>query len=84
MKNVLLILGFGAAVFALSGFASGQVTSGSPDDKQLSPKQEEAAELKACVQHLAGGFLKIPDTDGSIRATRHDHRRAVGELRHPE
>jgi hypothetical protein len=36
------------------------VTSGSPDDKKLSPKQE-AAELKACVQHLAGGFLKVPD-----------------------
>src|SRR5580692_3378924 len=61
MKNVLLILGFGAAVFALSVFAGGQMISGSPDDKQLSPKQEEAAELKACVQHLAGGFLKIPD-----------------------
>ena len=62
MKNVFLILLFGAVLFALTGLASGQGTLGSPADKKLSPKQEEAAELKACVQHLAGGFLKVPDT----------------------
>src|SRR4029077_11935720 len=62
MKNAFLILLIGSIVSALAGLAAGQVTSGSPGDKKLSPKQEEAAELKACVQHLAGGFLKVPDT----------------------
>ena len=62
MKNAFLILLLGSVVSALAGLAAGQVTSGSPDGKKLSPKQEEAAELKACVQHLAGGFLKVPDT----------------------
>ena len=28
-------------------------------DDQLSPKQEEAAELGACAHSIAGGFLKI-------------------------
>ena len=59
MKNAFLILLLGSVVSALPALASGQVTS---DEKKLSPKQEEAAELKACLQHLAGGFLKIPDT----------------------
>lgn len=62
MKSAFLILLLGSVVSALAGLSAGQVTSGSPDDKKLSPKQEEAAELKACVQHLAGGFLKVPDT----------------------
>ena len=62
MKNAFLIFLLGSVVSALAGLAAGQVTSGSPDDKKLSPKQEEAAELKACLQHLAGGFLKVPDT----------------------
>ena len=62
MKNAFLILLLGSVVSALAGPAAAQVTSGSPGDKKLSPKQEEAAELKACVQHLAGGFLKVPDT----------------------
>jgi Animal haem peroxidase len=62
MKNSFVILLLGSIVSALAGLAAGQVTSGSPGDKKLSPKQEEAAELKACVQHLAGGFLRVPDT----------------------
>src|ERR1700690_1729045 len=62
MKNTFLILFSGAAVFASTVSASGQVPLSSAGDKKLSPKQEEAVELKACVQHLAGGFLKVPDT----------------------
>ena len=31
-------------------------------DNQLSPKKEEAAELGACAQSVAGGFLKIAPT----------------------
>ena len=62
MKSVFLIPLCVAVVFALTGLASGQVTLGSPGDKKLGPKQEEAAELKGCVQHLAGGFLKVPET----------------------
>src|SRR4051812_41122592 len=41
--------------------ATAQVTIGSAD-KKPSPKHEEAAELKACAQHLAGGFLGIAKT----------------------
>ena len=44
----------GAAVLALGGWLFAQ--------NQLSPKQEEAAELNACLQSAAGGFLKIANT----------------------
>jgi hypothetical protein len=60
MRKVSLVVSIGALVFALTALCGGQVTLGSP--AKLSPKQEEAAELKACAEHLTGGFLKIPDT----------------------
>jgi hypothetical protein len=54
MKPLRLAIFTGAAVWALAGLVFAQ--------NQLSPKQEEAAELKACTQSAAGGFLKIADT----------------------
>ncbi len=64
MKNlsVILLLGVTLCTFVPADFAIAQVAIGSPAAQKLSPKQEEAAELKACAQSLAGGFLKIPDT----------------------
>jgi hypothetical protein len=61
MKKVSPVLTLGLVLIALTCFASAQVTIGS-GDKKLSPKQEEAAELAACAEHLKGGFLKIADT----------------------
>jgi len=54
MKPPQLALFTGVAVLALSGllFAA----------DQPSPKKEEMAELKACTQSAAGGFLKIANT----------------------
>ncbi len=54
MKAPLFVVFTGTLVLALSGamFAG----------NQLSPKQEEAAELGACAQSVAGGFLKIAPT----------------------
>ncbi len=53
MTRFLSVLFTALAVFALSGAMLA--------DDQLSPKREEAAELAACAQSVAGGFLKIPD-----------------------
>ena len=54
MKVTLSVLFMGLALCALS-------VSLLADD-QASPKKEEAAELAACAQSAAGGFLKIADT----------------------
>ncbi len=53
MKTILsaLFTGIGVLALAMSLHA----------DNQLSPKQEEAAEVAACAHSLAGGFLKVPD-----------------------
>ncbi len=54
MKTFLSVLFTGAVVFALSVAMLA--------DDQLSPKQEEAAELGACAHSVAAGFLKIAPT----------------------
>ena len=64
MKTPLFVLLLGTSLFVpgFTGSAGAQVSMGTTGNQKLSPKQEEAAELKACVQSLAGGVLKVPDT----------------------
>ncbi len=54
MKPPIFVVWVGTLVLALSAAMFAQ--------NQLSPKQEEAAELGACAHSLAGGFLKIAPT----------------------
>ena len=61
-KLRLTVLGVSLVVLGFAGVTTAQVTMGTPGQQKLSPRQEEAAELKACAQHLAGGFLKVPDS----------------------
>src|SRR4051794_21682229 len=60
--QALVLFGISLLLFGVARFAGAQVTMGAPGAQKLSPKQEEAAELKACVEHLKGGFLKVPDS----------------------
>jgi hypothetical protein len=63
MKPLCLLLLVGILLFALpsTGTPADQPPAANPDDQKLSPKQEEVAELKACAQVVAGGFLTIPN-----------------------
>ena len=60
--RLVVLLEVSLVVLGFAGLTTAQVTMGTPGEQRLSPKQEEAAELKACADHLAGGFLSIPDS----------------------
>ncbi len=64
MKTYLVIFLCGISLLLLTStaIAADNQSAASASDKQLSPLQEEAAELKACAQMLGGGFLQIANT----------------------
>ncbi|HXW14690.1 MAG TPA: peroxidase family protein, partial [Terriglobia bacterium] len=62
MKTLCLILLCGILLSSVPSTVIAGDTPSTPGDKKLSPKEEEAAELKACAEMAAGGFLKIPNT----------------------
>ena len=64
MKTHSLILSVGVLLFVVLSMRipSDAQSAGNSGDKQLSPKQEEIAELQACALMVQAGFLKIADT----------------------
>ena len=64
MKTYCLILlcGISLVVLTSTAIAADNQSEATASGQQLSPLQEEAAELKACAQMLGGGFLPIANT----------------------